>query len=239
MTSPVIFLEKLWKSTINQHLTPFVWSLLSQIRPNSRKKTNSIENVDQPLVNPQIEKVLSVTDILKEMSDRQSLLTEDLRKKKINTNLLHNIQTELQKEGNKSISMGSTSQEEEIIKLTIDTTRKLGLHNNTFKEKDLQFMLQIGWKLDQYNLGIPQKLEADDQYPTMKANLVKQAASISSEKIYDAITAYLSFSFGMNSGYLFYSYWSANSKMNMPWANKLSPSKIKYAKDTGLKSLLS
>ena len=185
--------------------------LMSHVRRDLRKKNNGNEKVDQPLVNSQPEEVLSITDILKKMSDRQALLTEDLSKKKIRSDLLLNIQNELIKEWKtKSISSGAKSSEEEVINITIDTTRKLGLHSNTFDEKDLQFMLKVGWKLAQYNIGLPQKLEVDHQYPAIKTELIKQMAPISSEKINNALTAYLSFSFAMNSGYLFSSYLSAN-----------------------------
>ena len=174
------------------------------------------------------------------MSDRQALLTEDLSKKKIRSDLLLNIQKELIKEWKtKSISSDSKSSEDEIINITLDTTRKLGLHNNIFDEQDIQFMLKIGWKLAQYNIGLTQNLEADDQYPAIKTEMVKQMASISNEKISNALTAYLSFSFAMNSGYLFSSYLSANSKMKKSLQQNLSPPRIKYARDMGLKSLLS
>ncbi len=183
---------------------------------------------------------MSITDILKKMSDRQALLTEDLSKKKIRSELLRNIQNELIKEWKtKSISSSGKSPQEEVINITIDTTRKLGLHSRTFDENDLQFMLKIGWKLAQYNIGLPQKLEADDQYPAIKTELAKQMSSISSEKINNALTAYLSFSFAMNSGYLFSCYLSANSKMKKSLQQHLYPSRIKDARDIGLKTLLS
>jgi hypothetical protein len=174
------------------------------------------------------------------MSDRQALLTEELSKKKIRADLLLNIQGELIKEWkNKSNSSGSNSPQDEIVNITLDTTRTLGLHNNTFGEGDLQFMLKIGWKLAQYNIGLTQELEVDDQYPAIKTELVKQMTSITSEKINNVLTAYLNYSFAMNSGYLFSSYLSAKAKMKKTLNQNLSPSRIKYLRDTGLESLLS
>lgn len=236
MTNPSIFLGRLWESAISHRFHPL--RVLSPLRLDA-KKNKGTQKVDQPGVSSGANKVLSFIDILKEMSNRQSVLIEELRKKKISTNLLHHLQNELLKEWkNQSTSPVPISPEEEIINLTLVTTSKLDLYDDTFEEKDLQFMLNIGWKLAQHNLGLPHKLETDDQYPAIKAELVSKVASISNPKISDAMTAYLSFSFGMNSGYLFYSYLKANAKMKIPLSHKLSPLKIKSIRDTGLKLLL-
>jgi hypothetical protein len=213
--------------------------LISHIRRDSSKKQNGAKNVDQLIINFHTEESLLILDTLKKMSDRQALLTEELSKKKIRSDLLLNIQKELIKEWkNKSNSLGSNSPQDEIINITLDTTRTLGLHNNTFSEGDLQFMLKIGWKFAQYNIGLTQELEADDQYPAIKTQLVKQMNSITSEKINNVLTAYLNYSFAMNSGYLFSSYLSAKAKMKKMLHQNLSPSRIKYLRDTGLESLL-
>lgn len=215
-------------------------SWIPHVRRDLRIRNNGHAKEDQAAENPQLEQILSITDMLKKMSDRQALLTEDLSNKKIRSDLLRNIQKELIKDWKaQSRSSGAKSSEEEIINITLNTARKSVLPNTIIDEQDLQFMLIIGWKLAQYNIGLTHTLEADDQYTATKAELVKHMASIPNEKVNNALTAYLNFSFALNSGYLFSSYLSANLKMKKSLQPNLSPSRIKYARDTGLKSLLS
>jgi hypothetical protein len=230
--SPGIALRMLWKyNPLNLVLA----RLISYVRRDTRKKNLCAEEFDNPVVTKS-EPILSMVDVLAKMGDRQALLTENL---KIRSDLLINIQSELLKESKrKSIYSDPKSPEDEIADLTIETIRELGLFTNNFEEKDFQFMLRIGWKLAQYNIGLSQELETDSQYPAMKAELVKQATPISSEEMNNALTSYLTFSFGMNSAYLYYSRLLATSKVKMSQQPKLSPSRIKHLRDSGLAFLL-
>ena len=132
----------------------------------------------------------------------------------------------------------SPTPQDEITQITLDMTRKIGLYDSTFEEEDIKFMLRIGWKLAQYHLGLTQELEIDEQYKTLKIELVKQIDSFSNAIINNNLEAYLSFLFAMNSAYLFSNYLSANTKMKKTLNSILSPAKIKEIRDHGLNLLL-
>lgn len=99
-------------------------------------------------------------------------------------------------------------------------------------------MLRIGWKLAEYDLGLTQYVESDEQYLALKTDLIKQMESISEEKINNILTAYINFSFAMNSGYLLSNYLSVKPKMKEKLHENLSPDRIKEVRDKGLVCLL-
>jgi hypothetical protein len=213
-------------------------------RPGFQKessKENTLDSkADQALPSSLSKEGLLITGILKRMSDRHALLTEDLSKRIIRTKILRNIQKELINEWSpQAISSGSLSPQDDLVSITLDTIKKVNLYNNTFEKEDLRFMLRIGWKLAQFNLGLTQELEADEEYLAEKADLVKQMDSISNAEINNLLTAYLNFSFALNSGYLLSSYLSSNPKMKKALYENLSPDRIKELRDEGLNSLLS
>jgi hypothetical protein len=237
---PVKALLNLWESVFKPRIYPLMAIIRPGIRQDSKKQKTLDQKVDQSLLSSTLKEGLSIMDILKSMSERQALLTEDLSKRIVRTEILRNIKKELIKEWNpQTIYSASSSPQDEITRITLDTVKKVNLYSNTFEEDDLQFMLRIGWKLAEYHLGLTQQLESDEPYLTIKEELIKRMASISNNNINNLITSYLNFSFAMNSGYILSSYLSANPKMKKALHENLSPGRIKEVRDNGLNSLLS
>jgi hypothetical protein len=238
--SPVKALRNLWGSSIKRRLNPSRATSNSGIQGNPGKKNLFGKKADQPRVSPQSKEGLLISGIIQRMGDRQALLTEDLSKRIIRTEILTNIQKELIKDWNSpKSSKGSPSPQDQLTRITLDTARKIDLYDDTFEEGDLQFMLRIGWKLAEYHLGLTRELETDAQYLAIKEELIKQMALNPNEDINNVLTTYLNFSFAMNSGYIFSSYLSANPKMKRKLNTDLSPARIKEVRDTGLNALLS
>lgn len=238
--NPVKDLRNLWESVIKPRIYPFMATLRPGIRQDSKNKNTLDQKVDQALLSSTSKESLLITDILKRMSERQALLTEDLSKRIIRPEILLNIQKELRKDWNaKTIHSASASPQDEITRITLDTFKKVNFYDDTFEEDDLRFTLRIGWKLAEYHLGLTQRMEVDEQYLAIKEELIKQMASISNENINNLLAAYLNFSFAMNSGYILSSYLTANPKMKGKLDEHFSPGRIKEVRDKGLSSLLS
>jgi hypothetical protein len=238
-SNPVKAFMNFRENVIKSRICSLVAIVMPGIRPDLKKKNAHCQKIDEALSSTSKECQL-ITDILKRMSERQALLTEDLSKRIIRPEILLNIQKELRKEWKPQTSYSaSPSPQDEIIRITLDTFKRINFYDDTFEEDDLRFTLRIGWKLAEYHLGLTQQMEADEQYLAIKEELIEQMASISNEDINNLLGAYLNFSFAMNSGYILSSYLITNPKLKGKLQENFSPGRIKEVRDKGLNSLLS
>lgn len=239
VTSPLTVLRNSWLIIIKPRLNQIRGAFRPGDRHNLRRKDTSDEKINLTRESSKPAKDLLIIDILRKMSERQSLITEALSKRIIRTDLLINIQKELTKDWKlRAVSSRSPTPQDEISRTTLDTIRKINLYDNTFKEEDLKFMLRIGWKLAQYHLGLTQELGIDEQYKPLKIELVGQMDSFSNPIINNNLEACLNFLFAVNSAYLFSSYLLANTKMKKTIHSNLYPAEIKEIRDHGLNLLL-
>ena len=98
VTSPLTVLRNSWVIIMKPRLNQITGAFRPDDRQNLRRKNTSDEKINLTRESSKPVKDLLIIDILRKMSERQTLLTEPLSKRIIRTDLLINIQRELSKE---------------------------------------------------------------------------------------------------------------------------------------------
>jgi hypothetical protein len=124
------------------------------------------------------------------------------------------------------------------IELLSKQIKKLNLSSNEFNEEHIKVFIAITWALDEFNAGLPQKLDIDEEYKTLNGLLSVQSQKISNGQAKELILTYLEIALGWNSAILYISYFPESSRTNMlpPQISK-SIRQMKYERDQVLKTL--
>ena len=115
--------------------------------------------------------------------------------------------------------------------------KKLGLYTKNFREEHVQFMIEISWILDDFNVGIPQYLEAED-YKELKTSLNSQTSKIAGDRSGEMILIYQDLVLGLNSITAYIGYFPQIEREKIPYEILKSVKQLKYERDQMLRTFL-
>lgn len=221
----------------------FIWLVLTTVyyfrhwHDNRGSDVNHAQQyVNRVIVDSKVPAVLEITDTLQKMADYQNMILNKLMNKEIKANKLANMQKAIQRRLDikpRDPHLGNTAK----IELIKKQMKKLGLYTKDFREEHVQFMVEISWVLNDFNVGIFQYLD-NEEYEELKALLNIQTAKIARDKAEEMILIYQDLVLGLNSMIAYIKYFPQKERDKMPYEMQKSIKQLKYERDQMLKNFL-
>ncbi|MFC1917598.1 hypothetical protein ACFLXH_02980, partial [Chloroflexota bacterium] len=204
-------------------------------------KSNDADNdhdyVDKIIVGSKVPAVLEITNTLQKMADRQNVILSNLMTRTIRQKKLIKIQQYLQRK--LSLRPGDPKLGDAIkIELLSIQIKKLNLSSEEFNEEHIKVFTAITWALDEFDCGLPQKLDGDEEYELINSQLSSQSKNVSGRDAKELLLMYSDVALGWNSAILYISYIPESHRANMPPQVNKSIRQMKYERDQVLKTFL-